>query len=71
MWRFLAQILFIAEVMLCAADSPPISEETLKSKAFADGKEKQKKRISVITVAELIVCSTGVCRAFRSWRAVC
>ncbi|XP_039473780.1 clusterin-like protein 1 [Oreochromis aureus] len=30
MWRFLAQILFIAEVMLCAADSPPISEETLK-----------------------------------------
>lgn len=44
MWRFLAQILFIAEVMLCAADSPPISEETLKSKAFADGKEKRKTR---------------------------
>lgn len=35
MSRFLVQILFITEVMLCAADSPPLNEETLKKLSAA------------------------------------
>lgn len=34
MRRLLVQILCITEVLLCAADSPPLSEDRLKSEAF-------------------------------------
>lgn len=35
MRRLLVQILYITEVILCASDSPPLSEEdTLKGNAF-------------------------------------
>lgn len=34
MRRLIIQILCITEVLLCAADSPQLSEDTLKSEAF-------------------------------------
>lgn len=38
MKRLLVQILCITNVLLCAADSPPLSEDMLKSEAFMNRK---------------------------------
>uniref|UniRef100_A0A3Q1EPR9 Clusterin n=1 Tax=Acanthochromis polyacanthus TaxID=80966 RepID=A0A3Q1EPR9_9TELE len=49
MKRLLVEILCIAVVGLCAADSPPLREETLKSKNFTD----RQRNISGVVVGEL------------------
>lgn len=69
MKRLLVQILCVAEVLLCAADSPPLSEDTLKSEAFIKHWDVSDRYC--LQPCWITVCFIGVCRAVCSGGAAC